>query len=123
MCLPGSIHSKEFIAGEPLLDCPKCRRQDILAALAPKYLALNEGGPEYHLDMIRYAYQLHDSLERLQITHYPKYQDETKRSKTYEPPLYGLSEEDFFAYSNCDAYDHSYRETPSLQLLKKAFFE
>ena len=98
-------------------------RPDVLAALAPKPLALNEGGSEYHLDAVRRAYSLNDASDRLQITHYPRYHDESSRSRIYEPPLYGLSAESFYEYSNCDAPDHSFREEPAIGLLKKVFFE
>ena len=96
-------------------------RPDILAALAPKYLALNEGGAEFFLDKIRKAYALFESDERLQITHYPKYADEAMRSKQYEPPMYGLSEDTYFEYTNTDAPDHSYRYEVSIDFLNKAF--
>lgn len=56
----------------------------------------------------------------MQITHYPKYQSEEMRSKVYEPPMYGLSDETYFAYTNTDAPDHSFRKEPSIALLKKA---
>lgn len=97
-------------------------RVDVLCALAPKYLALNEGGPEYNLDFIRRAYKLNKASDKLQITHYPKYQDEEARCKQYEPPMYGLSFEDHLIYSNVDVTDHSFREAPSINLLKKALF-
>ena len=96
-------------------------RPDVLAALAPKFLALNEGGAEFYLDRIRVAYALMGAEDRLQITHYPKYQNEEMRSKTYEPPMHGLSDETYFAYTNTDAPDHSFRKEPSIALLKKAF--
>lgn len=96
-------------------------RPDVLAALAPKYLALNEGGAEFYLDRIREAYRIKGAEDRLQITHYPKYRDASSRSDIYEPPMYGLSDETYFAYTNTDAPDHSFREQPSVALLKKAF--
>ena len=95
-------------------------RVDVLCALAPKYLALNEGGAEYFLDMIRSAYSLHGASDRLQITHYPKYQEPESRCKTYMPPKHSLDVDDHFAYYNVDAPDHSFREVPSINLLKKA---
>ena len=96
-------------------------RPDVLAALAPKYLALNEGGAQFYIDRVREAYDIMGAADRLQITHYPKYQNEAERSACYEPPKYGLSEEGYFAYTNTDAPDHSFREQPSIALLKKAF--
>ena len=96
---------------------------DLLAALAPKWLALNEGGADYYLDKIRMTYRMHGAEDRLQINYYPKYADPATRSKQYLPPKAGLSVESYFEYTNTDALDHSYREAPSIALLKKAFFE
>ena len=96
-------------------------RPDILAALAPKYLALNEGGCQYHLDKISRAFKTAGAEDRLQITHYPKFQDESLRSKQYEPIKYGYTELSYFEYTNTDAPDHSFRAEPSINLLRKAF--
>lgn len=96
-------------------------RPDLLAALAPRFLALNEGGAQVYLDQIRRAYGLFGAEDRLQISHYPKYREESSRSKQYDPPKFGLSADAFFEFTNTDAPDHSFREEPSIALLKKAF--
>lgn len=96
---------------------------DLLAALAPKYLAVNEGGPISVLDRIHLGYRLAGAEDHLQITHYPKYQDPAMRlyDDEHELPKYGLSGEDYFAHCNVDAPDHSFRAEPSVKLLKKCF--
>ena len=96
-------------------------RADVLASLAPRYLALNEGGADFFLDKVRRAYEIFDSSDSLQISHYPKYADASARSTQYEPPMYGLSDTTYFEYTNTNAPDHSYRAEPSIELLKKAF--
>ncbi|MBQ2968566.1 MAG: hypothetical protein IJE10_10675 [Clostridia bacterium] len=96
-------------------------RPDILAALAPKYLALNEGGAQIYLDKIQKAYSLFGKEDRLLITHYPKYQNADTRSKQYEPPAFGLSDAAYLAFTNTDAPDHSFRAEPSVRLLNLAF--
>jgi hypothetical protein len=96
-------------------------RPDVLAALAPRHLALNEGGAQYFLDQIRRAYALFGADDNLQVTHYPKYAEKESRSTQYEPPAYGFSADTYFEYTNTDAPDHSYRAEPSVALLKKAF--
>ena len=96
-------------------------RPDVLAALAPRYLALNEGGAQYFIDKIRRAYSLFGADDKLQVNHYPKYAEEESRSTQYEPPAYGFSSDTYFEYTNTDAPDHSYRAEPSVLLLKKAF--
>ena len=96
-------------------------RPDVLMALAPKYLSLSEGGAEYYIDRIRAAYKLLGAESRLTVSHYPKYADESSRSRVYEPPKHGLSTSDFFEFTNTDAPDHSFRRDPAVKLFKMAF--
>ena len=95
--------------------------QDLLAALAPKYLACNEGGAERYLDTVRHGYALAGVPDRLQISEYPKYADVTNRTHPEALPKYGLSEEAYFEHCYVDAADHSFREEPSIRFLKKCF--
>lgn len=97
-------------------------RPDLLAAIAPRFLALNEGGAEYYIDKIRRAYRLFGRTDRLQVTHYPRFSDPESRSRDYLPPRGGLSADSYFEYTNTDAPDHSYRAEPSIALLRRAFF-
>ena len=88
---------------------------DLLAAIAPKPMALNEGGAINHIETPRRAYELLGVSDRLQITHYPKYADcEKKPTKNY-----GYSQETYFEVCNVDAPDHSFRPEASLKFLKK----
>ena len=88
---------------------------DLLAAIAPKPLALNEGGAINHIETPRRAYELLGISDRLQVTHYPKYADcEKKPTKDY-----GYSVETYFEVCNVDAADHSFRPEASLNFLKK----
>lgn len=96
--------------------------KDLCAAAAPRALAMNEGGPDEYLNDIRAVYAALGAQDQLQITHYPKYQDPAARTFHGDMPLYGLSEETHYLYSNTDAPDHSFRKEPSLTLLKKVFF-
>ncbi len=98
--------------------------QDLLAALAPTYLALNEGGAEVYLQTVRRGYEAAGAADRLQISHYPKYADPATRQGQEGPlPPYGLSHEDYFAYCHVDVPDHSFREEPAIRLLKRCFAE
>ena len=97
--------------------------QDLLAALAPKYLACNEGGAERYLDTVRHGYALAGVPDRLQISEYPKYADVTNRTHPEALPKYRLSEEAYFEHCYVDAADHSFREEPSIRFLKKCFDE
>lgn len=96
-------------------------RSDLLAALAPRWLAMNEGGAQYYLDKVIRGYRVLGAEDRVQITHYPKYERVEARSKDYLPPRAGLTSDGYFKYTNTDAQDHSFREVPSIRLLKKAF--
>ncbi len=98
-------------------------RPDLCAALAPKYLALNEGGAEHHLDKVRSAYALNGCEDHLLISYYPKYSDESTRTMHGTPPLYGLTDDGYYAWHYVDAPDHSFRAVPSIALLNKAFGE
>ena len=93
---------------------------DLLAALAPKYLALNEGGAEAWLDKVRTSYKRAGVLDRLIISAYPKYAN--MPSKHENVPLYGLSSKTLYEeWCHVDVPDHSFRKEPSIMLLKKAF--
>ena len=96
-------------------------RPDVLAALAPKYLALSEGGAEYYIDKVREAYRILGAQSRLLVSHYPKYREESSRSKIYEPPRYGLNTQSYFEFTNTDAPDHSFRGETAEALYEMAF--
>ncbi len=98
-------------------------RPDLCAALAPKYLALNEGGAEHHLDKVRAAYRINGCEDHLLISYYPKYKDASSRTMHGVPPLYGLKDKEYYEWHYVDAPDHSFRVTPSIELLNKAFGE
>ncbi len=95
--------------------------QDVLAALAPKYLTVNEGGCEVYRETIRRGYALAGHPERLQESHYPRYADPAARTHPEPLPLYGLSHAEYYEHSYCDVPDHSFRAEPSLRLLKACF--
>ncbi len=94
---------------------------DILAALAPKYLACNEGGATSHIHKIRRAYELVGMPDRLRITQYPKYQDPSARLHEGALPDHGLTLAEYDDCCYVDASDHSFRAAPSLALLRDAF--
>lgn len=94
--------------------------QDLLAAFAPKFLAINEGGAEEFLNTVRKSYEGNHVPERLQIHYYPKFADREKVQKNL--PLYGLDHDGFYLlYSAVDAPDHSFRPEAAVAMLKKAF--
>ena len=94
---------------------------DLCAAIAPKHLAFNEGGADEWFDKVRRAYKSLSAEDRLQIGHYPKYEREDSRNHHGKVPRYGLSAKEYYEWNYCDPEDHSFREEPSVRLLKKAF--
>lgn len=96
-------------------------QSDMFAALAPKYLACNEGGATMNLDAIRRAYDFAGMSDHLRITQYPKYADPSARRFEGELPDHGLSFDEYYARCYVDAPDHSFRAEPSLALLKDCF--
>ncbi len=95
--------------------------QDLLAALAPKYLACNEGGATSHLETIRRAYDAVGMQDRLRITYYPKYQDPANRHYEGKLPDHGLTFEEYYDHCYVDVPDHSFRIDLALALLKDCF--
>ena len=95
--------------------------QDLCAAIAPKYITFNEGGADECFDTVKRAYSALGVSDRLSINHYPRYSNENSRKYHEKLPRFGLSSEEFYLWSYCDAPDHSFREEPSIKLLKKAF--
>ncbi len=95
--------------------------KDLCASLAPRALAMNEGGPDCYWDDIRRTYALMGAEDKLSLTHYPKYQDPESRKYHGEIPLHGLSVQSHFDWSYTDAPDHSFRREPSVNFLKRVF--
>lgn len=95
--------------------------QDLLAALAPKFLACNEGGAEVYIDTVKRGYETVGAGDNFQISYYPKFADPKTRNRHGELPKYGLSDETCFECCYVDAPDHSFRAEPSVRLLKKCF--
>ena len=94
---------------------------DLLAAVAPKYLAMNEGGAEEFTNKVFRAFDLAGATEHVQLTHYPKYKEESSRTFHDPVPMYGLTDSRYLELSYVDAADHCFRAEPSLRLLRKAF--
>ncbi len=95
--------------------------QDLLAALVPKFIALNEGGAEEFTNKILRAYEMMGVPTHVQLTHYPKYAKPESRTFHGKIPTHGLTDSQFLEYSYVDVPDHSFRAEPSIRLLKRAF--
>ena len=96
--------------------------KDLCAAVAPRPIAMNEGGPDEYFDEIRSVYTAFGAEDHLQITQYPKYQDPETRKYHGKIPLAGLSVDTHFDWSYTDPSDHSFRKEPSVRFLRRHFF-
>ena len=95
---------------------------DLLAALAPKPLTLNEGGVHEHIELVNTAYKLFDATDNLNVKQYPKFADSQNEHTLEETlPAYGLSALDYMEHARVDVQDHSFRPEASLTFLKKHF--
>lgn len=92
---------------------------DLCAALAPKYLTLNEGGADVHFDTVRRGYKAAGAENNVQLLHYPKFQNPESRKYHGEIPKYGLTQDEYFQWNYVDVPDHAFKKEPSLEFLKK----
>lgn len=96
--------------------------QDMLAAFAPRWLSLDEGGADEFLHVIERAYQFCGAADRLAIHHYPDYADLAKRQMDVPLPARGLTSGEFYrTYMYANTKDHSFRKDPALALFRRAF--
>jgi len=94
---------------------------DLCAALAPKFLALTEGGAEYYLEKVQKAYEIMGVPENYLVSHFPKYADEASRNYHGKPKDYGLTTEDFDEIHYIDVEKHAFKAEPALKHIKKCF--
>lgn len=95
---------------------------ELCAALAPRYLTLNEGGADEYFDTVRRGYQAANAEDNLQLLHYPKFQDPDSRKYHGKIPQYGISQEEYLQnWCYCDVPEHAFKKEPSIALLKKVF--
>ncbi len=95
---------------------------DLLAALAPKYLTMNEGGADEYTGKVLAAYRLMGAEDHCNLHQYPHYTDPaTRKYANCTVPNHGLTLDKFFEYCFVYPGDHSFRAEHSVALLKKAF--
>lgn len=95
--------------------------EDLCAALAPRYLCLNEGGAEEYTNDVLRAFRAAGAEDHVLLTQYPVYTDPESRKYHGPVPDHGMSIDSYFQWSYVNAPDHSFRAAPSLALLKKCF--
>jgi hypothetical protein len=82
---------------------------DLQASLAPRHFLVTEGGRTVVLDRIRQAYELLGAADRFKVVYYPKYATPDKRPFDYKELPEGLSMQEYYPYSNCDAPMHNFK--------------
>ena len=82
---------------------------DLLAALAPRSLAITEGGRTKDMDQIREAYRTLGAEENMEVAYYPKYATPDKRPYDDVELPDGLTPEEYFLYANVDVPEHSFK--------------
>ena len=95
--------------------------EDLCAALAPRPLAINEGGADEYVEDVRRAYALLGAEKNFQLTYYPEMSDPALRTHPEPMPLYGVHFDEYLDLSYVVASQHSFRKAPSLAFLKKHF--
>ena len=95
---------------------------DLLAAVAPRPLSINEGGPSEFQNVVRCAHRLSDAGSELAINHHPKYSAPQSRKHEGEMlPTEHLSWDEFWEYASVEVSDHSFRPEYSVPFAKRAF--
>ncbi len=92
---------------------------DILASLAPRPLALSEGGSQTDLDLMERAYQIMDAQDNIAVFHYPKYRNRENRLYDYEYIPEGLDNDKYYQYVNVDVPNHYFKADVAVPWLKK----
>ena len=82
---------------------------DLLASLAPRGLAITEGGRTQDLDQIREAYRLLGAEGEMEVAYYPKYATPDKRRYDDVELPDGVTPEEYFLYANVDVPAHSFK--------------
>lgn len=96
---------------------------DLCAALAPKPLALDEGGADAYFETVKRGYQLVGAEENLQFVHYPKFQNPEDRKYHGEIPKYGLTMDEYVkGWCYCDVPEHAFKKEPAIAFMKKLFY-
>lgn len=92
------------------------------AALAPRHLAITEGGPDEFINIVKRAYEVCGVPDNFLVSYYPEFADPASRTEHRDIPDRGLSRLQFYReYSYCVEGDHSFRKEPGLKLLKQCF--
>ena len=93
---------------------------DLLAALAPRALAITEGGRTKDIDRIRQAYRIHGAEDKMKVAYYPKYATPNKRAYDALELPDGLTPEEYFLYANVDVPEHSFKPDVAVPWLAEA---
>jgi len=82
---------------------------DLLASLAPRPLAITEGGRTRDIERIHDAYRILGVEDQMAVTYYPKYATPDKRPYDDVDMPDGLTPEEYFDYANVDVPAHCFK--------------
>ncbi|MDA0746238.1 MAG: hypothetical protein O2954_06950 [bacterium] len=83
---------------------------DLLAAYAPRPLIITEGGAAAHLEQLNKAFEIAGAPQNYQYHYYPKFQNPADRKHDFEEFPEGLTQDEWFEYTNVDVPNHYFKE-------------
>ena len=92
---------------------------DLLASLAPRPLAITEGGRTRDIEVIRDAYRLLGAEDQFEVAYYPKFADPAAREYDDVDIPEGLDFDEFFRYVNVDVAEHSFKYEVAVLWLRR----
>ncbi|MBX3252831.1 MAG: hypothetical protein KF862_01720 [Chitinophagaceae bacterium] len=95
---------------------------DLCAALAPRHLIITEGGLPRDLELVKKAYELTGNEHNYRYYYYPRFSDETYRSKIKEIPE-GIDQKTYLADVNVDPANHYFKKELIIPWLEKVLSE
>ena len=92
---------------------------DLLASIAPRPLAICEGGRTRDLDKLKRAFDITQAEDRLRIAYYPKYAAPESRQLDDQDIPEGLTNDEYLPYVNVDPPGHWFKEDVAVPWLKR----
>lgn len=93
---------------------------DLVAALAPRPLILTEGGLDRDLDLIRHVYSKYGAMNRLEIHHYQKFENQADRTRLQRLPD-DIDRDEYYRLVNVDGRNHYFKVEYVLPWVNRIF--
>lgn len=92
---------------------------DLMAALAPTFFLISEGGQTKEINRIRKAFRLIGAADRIQVSYFPKYATSSKRKYDRKKIPDGVDMKTYHKYINVDAPMHCFKDNIAVPWLRK----